>query len=65
MVSEVGLETVEVCPVHIHGVPPTFKADQPKIHTSIANLLQSYSRHRLDLLPSASTFMVHARKGEA
>jgi 2-polyprenyl-3-methyl-5-hydroxy-6-metoxy-1,4-benzoquinol methylase len=65
MLAEVGLQVAEICPIHIHGVPPAFKNDHPEVHTSIANLLQSYGRGRLDLVPQASTFMIHARKGEA
>jgi 2-polyprenyl-3-methyl-5-hydroxy-6-metoxy-1,4-benzoquinol methylase len=52
----------EICPIHIHGVPPSFKSDFPQVHTSVANLLQSYARHRLDLVPTASTLMIHAQK---
>ena len=65
MLVGLDLAVMEVCPVHIHGVPPSFKGDFPQVHTSIANLLQSYARHRLDLVPSASTFMIHARKEAA
>ncbi len=60
-----GFTVNEVCPVHIHSVPPSFKSDFPQVHTSIANLLQSYARYRLDLVPSASTFMIHAFKKPA
>ena len=52
----------EIYPVHIHGVPPSFKSDFPKVHTAVANMLQAHARHRLDLVPSASTFMIHAQK---
>jgi 2-polyprenyl-3-methyl-5-hydroxy-6-metoxy-1,4-benzoquinol methylase len=65
LLAGAGLTAVEVCPVHIHGVPPSFKGDFPQVHTSIANLLQSYARYRLDLVPAASTFMIHARKETA
>jgi hypothetical protein len=64
MLKDVGLEVVEVFPVHVHGVLPTFKAAFPEVHTSIANLLQSYGRHRLEFVPFASTFMTHAIKGK-
>ena len=59
-----GLQTVEVYPVHIHGVPPSFKQVHPQIHASIANLLQTHSRHGMQLLAHASTFMLHVKKGE-
>lgn len=64
MLKDVGLEVVEVYPVHIHGVPPVFKDSFPDVHTSISNLLQSYGRHRLEFVPFASTFMTHAVKGK-
>ncbi len=58
------LKAVEVCPVHIHGVTPTFKETNTEIHASIANLLQAYTRHSSQLLAHASTFMLHLKKGE-
>lgn len=58
-----GLNAVEVYPVHIHGVTPSFKETHTKIHVSIGNLLQEYARHSTQLLASASTFMLHLKKG--
>lgn len=59
-----GLKAVEVRPVHIHGVTPSFKQMKPEVHVSIANLLQAYSRHGMQLLAHASSFMLHVKKGE-
>ena len=53
---------VEVCPVHIHGVTPSFKEKNSGVHTSIANLLQTYARQSNHLLTHASTFMLHVKK---
>jgi 2-polyprenyl-3-methyl-5-hydroxy-6-metoxy-1,4-benzoquinol methylase len=64
MLAEKGLKVVEIYPVHIHGVHPSFKEVHPEVHTSISNLLQAYARHCLELVPSSSTFMVHAQKGD-
>lgn len=57
-----GLRTVDVYPVHIHGVTPAFKEAHPRIHASIANLLQTFARRNTQFLPHASTFMLHAVK---
>jgi len=59
-----GLRAVEVYPVHIHGVTPSFIEANPEVHTSIANLLQAHARHNTQLLANASTFMLHVKKGE-
>lgn len=59
-----GFRAVDVYPVHIHGVTPSFAAANAGIHASIANLLQTYARHSTQLLAHASTFMLHVKKGE-
>lgn len=59
-----GLRAVEVYPAHIHGVAPSFKETNTKIHASIANLLQAYARHSTQFIAHASTFMLHVKKGE-
>jgi 2-polyprenyl-3-methyl-5-hydroxy-6-metoxy-1,4-benzoquinol methylase len=64
MLATRGLEAVELYPVHIHGVPPAFKKQHPEIHTSISNLLQSQAENSPELIPFASTFMLHLMKGE-
>jgi len=64
MLKEWGFNVVEICPVHIHGVPPIFKDSHPEVHTSISNLLQSYGRKHMEFITAASTFMTHAVKGE-
>ena len=62
LLENVSLSTREIYPIHVHGVTPSFKSDVPQVHTAIANMLQAYARHRLDLVPTASTFMIHAQK---
>jgi 2-polyprenyl-3-methyl-5-hydroxy-6-metoxy-1,4-benzoquinol methylase len=62
LLQERGLTTVEVYPVHIHGVTPQFKTEHAEVHASIANLLQDYARRNTRLLAHASTFMLHAIK---
>lgn len=57
-----GLRAVEVYPVHIHGVTPSFKETNAEIHASIANLLQAHARHNTQLIAHASTFMLHVKK---
>jgi 2-polyprenyl-3-methyl-5-hydroxy-6-metoxy-1,4-benzoquinol methylase len=60
LLKEHGFITTEIYPVHIHSLPPSAKAENPEIHTNVADLLQSISRYHLELLPQSSTFMVRA-----
>lgn len=62
MLQVKGFETRQIYPIHIHGVPPSFKQQHPQVHTSIANLLQTYADHHLPLVPYASSFMLHAQR---
>lgn len=62
LLKESGFKTVELYPVHIHGVPLAFKESNPDIHGSVANLLQTRARHNTQLLTHASTFMVHVKR---
>lgn len=64
LLQDRGLRAVEMYPVHIHGVTPSFKETNTEIHASIANLLQAYARHNTQLLIHASTFMLHVQKGD-
>jgi 2-polyprenyl-3-methyl-5-hydroxy-6-metoxy-1,4-benzoquinol methylase len=63
MLDERSLKTIELYPIHIHGVHPAFKDKYPEVHTSISDLLQNYAEKNLELLPFSSSFMVHAQKG--
>jgi 2-polyprenyl-3-methyl-5-hydroxy-6-metoxy-1,4-benzoquinol methylase len=62
LVEESGLQASEIYPVHIHAAPPSFRARHPETHASVANLLQEFARGGLNLLPHASSFMLHAVK---
>ncbi len=57
-----GFELLEIYPIHIHATPPLFKDKHPMVHVSVANLLQSYGRHHRELVPFASSFMLHFKK---
>jgi 2-polyprenyl-3-methyl-5-hydroxy-6-metoxy-1,4-benzoquinol methylase len=57
-----GFEVKDLYPVHVHGVPPSFKAQHPATHTSISNLLQNYAHQHVSLVPYSSSFIVHAEK---
>ena len=57
-----GFTIKQIYPIHIHGVPPTFKDRNPEVHTSISNLLQNYADEHMSLVPYSSSFMVHAQK---
>jgi 2-polyprenyl-3-methyl-5-hydroxy-6-metoxy-1,4-benzoquinol methylase len=62
MLAGKGFLPVEVFPIHIHGVPPEFKNNYPLVHGNISNLLHSYSRGSMRLVPQSASFMIHARK---
>jgi hypothetical protein len=60
-----GLEGAGLRAVHVHGVPPGFKARHPAVHTGISNLLQTFAPEGSELVPFASSFMLHLRKSGA
>jgi 2-polyprenyl-3-methyl-5-hydroxy-6-metoxy-1,4-benzoquinol methylase len=62
MLEERGLKTLELYPIHIHGVHPAFKEKYPEVHASISDLLQNYAEKNLELLPFSSSFMIHVQK---
>jgi len=64
LLQDRGFHAVEVYPVHIHGVAPSFVKMNPEVHTSISHLLQTHARHNTQLLAHASTFMLHVKRGE-
>lgn len=64
LLQDRDFRAVDVYPVHIHGVTPSFTRTNAEIHASIANLLQTYARHSTQLLVHASTFMLHVKKEE-
>jgi len=57
-----GFEPIEIFPIHIHGLPPTFKDTFPAIHANISNLLQNYAGNNMCLIPQSSSFMIHGKK---
>ena len=57
-----GFAVKQIYPIHVHGVPPVFKARHPELHALISNLLQAHSHEHLSLVPYASSFMLHAAK---
>jgi 2-polyprenyl-3-methyl-5-hydroxy-6-metoxy-1,4-benzoquinol methylase len=60
----IGFDVVELYPVHYHGIPPGFGRTHPAVHVAMAELAQGFARGEHRLLPFASTFMVHASRGE-
>ena len=64
LLQDRGLRAVEVYPIHIHGVTPSFSKANTEIHFSISRLLQTHARHNPHLLAHASTFMLHVKKGK-
>ncbi|KPK94706.1 MAG: hypothetical protein AMJ88_03320 [Anaerolineae bacterium SM23_ 63] len=64
MLNTRDLNPVELYPIHIHGVPPTFKGKHPEVHASISNLLQTHAEQNTEFIPFSSTFMLHVQKGD-
>lgn len=51
-----------VSPIHIHIGPPSFKEAQPRVHYEVAQLMQKYAVNNLQMIGSASAFMIHGVK---
>lgn len=64
MLNARDLKPVELFPIHIHGVPSTFKNKYPEVHASISNLLQTHAEQNTELIPFSSVFMLHVQKGD-
>ncbi|MEP7164106.1 MAG: methyltransferase domain-containing protein [Ferruginibacter sp.] len=66
MLDAKGFAVKELCPIHIHGVSPAFAAGHKEIHFNVSNLLSQVTDDdkagRNKLIPSASSFMIHAVK---
>ncbi len=63
MLKERGLAPMGLLPVHIHGVPPVFKEKHPDLHGTLSNLLQTHAHGSMELVPFASSFMLHVKRG--
>ena len=57
-----GFEVVDIYPIHIHAVVPQFKDRRPQVHVEISNQLQAHALQHRELIPHASSFMMHAKK---
>jgi 2-polyprenyl-3-methyl-5-hydroxy-6-metoxy-1,4-benzoquinol methylase len=64
LMNKKNMQTIEVYPVHIHAVSPSFCNSHPEIHVPFSNLLQTYADNNTQLLTQASTFMMHVKKKE-
>ena len=66
MLDAKGFAIKGLCPVHIHGVSPAFKEGHKEVHYNVSNLLSQVTNDdkesRNKLIPSASSFMIHATK---
>jgi hypothetical protein len=62
LLHNVGYETVDIYPIHIHGIVPQIKDLYPKIHVEVANQLQEQALDHQELVAQASSFMIHAKK---
>jgi len=57
-----GFQTVHLAPIHIHAISPKLKSKYPDLHYNLSNLLQSFGMDNRELIPIASSFMIHATK---
>lgn len=57
-----GFEIVQVYPIHIHAVAPTFQKQHGDVHATVSNLLQTYADEQMSLVPFSSSFMLHVVK---
>jgi ubiquinone/menaquinone biosynthesis C-methylase UbiE len=57
-----GFETVQLSPIHIHGLAPRLARLSTEAHTRISNLLHADALENRHLIPQSSSFMIHARK---
>ncbi len=62
IVEQSGFAPVHLGGVHIHGALPKFKDQHVSDHVAMANLLGQYCDDLPELIPQASTFMLHAVK---
>lgn len=49
-------------PVHYHAVIPRFARNFPQVHTQISDLMYSFWDSQFELIPYATTFMIHAER---
>lgn len=62
IVEDAGLTPIHMGGAHIHGAIPKFKDQYVSDHVAMANLLGQYCDELPELIPQASTFMIHAAK---
>ena len=62
LLNDAGFETVDIYPIHIHGVVPKIKDLYPQMHVEVANRLQAEAHDQRELVAQASSFMIHAKK---
>jgi 2-polyprenyl-3-methyl-5-hydroxy-6-metoxy-1,4-benzoquinol methylase len=54
-----GFESVDLYPIHYHGLIPLVGREHPDVHVAISNLVQEYARsERHHLIPLSSSFML-------
>ena len=57
-----GFEPIHLSPIHIHGISPKLKDQRPDIHAPVSSLLHSLEGDYFELIPQASSFMIHGKK---
>ena len=62
ILKQKGFEAIEIYPIHIHPFSPSFVNKYKEIHYNISNNIQSFAKNNLELIPYASSFMLHVKK---
>jgi 2-polyprenyl-3-methyl-5-hydroxy-6-metoxy-1,4-benzoquinol methylase len=62
ILNDCGFKVLEIFPINIHCTPPIFKETLPDTHATISNMLQIHAKEHQELIPFASSFMLHAHK---
>lgn len=62
LLKKYGFEILNISPVHIHGITPSGKTIDPKLHTLLSNFLHTQLHLNFQLLTQSSSFMIEARK---
>ena len=64
LLEQKGFETVQISPIHIHGLVPRLANLTTEAHTRISNLLHTDALVNRHLIPQSSSFMIHGMKAQ-
>jgi len=62
LLQKADFDILDISPIHIHGISPSGKAMDPKLHTLLSNFLQTQEHLKFQLIPQSSSFMIATKK---